>query len=187
MRPGDQTTDSAWPVRTDSPEAANSRLAEVKPPVRAITRPCWRWKWLLIPLLFSLAAVGLLAAYHADFGFPTTPMTTARANQIFGDALHCGDEGDEVKAWLESQGIPYDVLNRREQVTPSGWWMDCVGHQTVAECAGLRADSVFRVIRIRYPDAQRILAGHPQITVYIFFDSNDRLIKHWTHEFHIEL
>jgi hypothetical protein len=118
-------------------------------------------------------------------GRPTTPMSVGRADQLFRKGLHPGQSREHVEAWLAAHGIPYDVLHRRDDVTFKGWWMDCRGNQTVAECAGLGVDSVFSVIRVSYPDADRFLLGRTQITVYLFFDGEDRLLRHWVDEFNL--
>jgi hypothetical protein len=95
-------------------------------------------------------ALALAAVLGLGYWFclrPTTPMTVARAGRLFGQGLRTGQSREEVEAWLTSQGIPpsdrarprstnYYVMHRREDVTFKGWWMDCRGSQTVAECAG---------------------------------------------------
>jgi hypothetical protein len=124
-------------------------------------------------------------------------MTVAGADQLFGQGVQPGQSRREVEAWLVSQGIPpysglarethYSVLHRREKVVFKGWWMDCRGRRTVAECAGLDVDAVFSVIRVTYPDAGRPLIGQLEVQVYLFFDANGRLIRHWVDQSHISL
>jgi hypothetical protein len=65
--------------------------------------------------------------------------------------------------------------------------MDCRGSRTVAECAGLAVDTVHSVIRVSYPDARRPLIGQIEVTVYLFFNADERLIRHWSDEFHWSL
>src|SRR5262245_17325042 len=106
-----------------------------------------RWFWFAAPLIGALVGV-----YYAVVGRPTTPMTSARADRLFGHALKTGQSRPDVEAWLTSRGIPlvsefpergisFDVLHRRED-RPGNWWMDGRGNQTVAECAGLEVESV---------------------------------------------
>jgi hypothetical protein len=54
---------------------------------------------------------------------------------------------------------------------------------TRAECPGLDAASVYSVIKIRYPDAARGLTSQTEITVYLFFDSKGRLLRHRVDQF----
>jgi hypothetical protein len=142
-----------------------------------------RWSWSVTLLLGSL--VGVL--YYALVGFPRTPMTKARADRLFSQSVRPGQSREEIKAWLDSQNIGYDVLDRREEVIYKGWWMDCRGNQTVAECAGLDVDSVDSVIRVIHPDAARGLLSQTEVAVYLFFDSKGRLLRHWVDEFHYGL
>jgi hypothetical protein len=115
---------------------------------------------------------------------------------LFGQAVRTGQKRAEVETWLASEGIPrgsgfpdrgisFDVLRRRDDLPGNSPWMDCRGNQTIAECAGLKVDSVSSVIRVSYPDADRSLLCQTQITVYLFFDGNDRLLKHWVDEFYL--
>jgi|GEM_PF-3763428 len=80
----------------------------------------------------------------------------------------------------------YGVLLRREDVTFPGWWMPCRGRRTVAECAGLSVDAVYSVVCLCYP-ASASLLGDTEVTVYFFFDKEERLIRHWADEFTISL
>jgi len=143
-----------------------------------------------------MVALGsLVAVYKAAVGVPTTPMTLAHADRLFGDALPPGIGAKDADAWLASQGIFPSVLPgpnserlRREdwiRHAPDGRWMDSIGGQTVAECAGLKTDDVSWYTRVTYPDADRFLLGQTKITVYLFFDTHDHLIKHWVSEFHL--
>jgi hypothetical protein len=50
---------------------------------------------------------------------------------------------------------------------------------------GLSRPSATRLIRVSYPDADRSLLCQTQITVYLFFDGNNRLLKHWVDEFYL--
>jgi hypothetical protein len=138
----------------------------------------------------------LVGVYYAVVGLPATPMTSARADRLFGQALRTGQSREEVEAWLTSEGIPrgpvfpergisFDVLQRRDDLSGNGPWMDFRGNQTVAECAGLKVDSVSSVIRVSYPDAGRAFLCQTRITVYLFFDGKDRLLKHWVDEFYL--
>jgi hypothetical protein len=125
-------------------------------------------------------------------------MTVAQAERLFGEGLARGQTQEEVEAWLASQNIPpssapgrestsYDIQRRREEVPFRGWWMDGRGGRTVAECAGLDVDAVHSVIRVTYPNAGRPLFGQIEITVYLFFDADRRLIRHWVDQFHLSL
>jgi hypothetical protein len=151
-----------------------------------------RWSgcaWLLT------MAVGLVVAYYGCVGFPRTPMTAARADRLFGTALSPGASQDEAIGWLASQGIPHGFraldlhysIQRRRDDGDARHWMDRRGHGTMAEWAGLDPKEVFSVIRIEYPDADRDLLGRTRITVYLVFDGDGRLIKHWVDEFYLGL
>jgi hypothetical protein len=144
--------------------------------------------------LVAFTLVGVVGIYYAIRGFPTTPMTVARANNLCQAALPPGTSREDVQVWLASQGTTanghahrpyYDVLYRPVIADSEPWWMDRIGNETVAECAGLRVDDVFRLLRIKYPDADRFFLGRTEIKVYLFFDNNDRLIKYWVKEFHL--
>jgi hypothetical protein len=141
---------------------------------------------------------GLVGHYYLIVGLPATPMSVSRANRLFRDGVQPGQSRAEVEAWLVSQGIPqrqglfdtnvcYSVLHRREDVTFKGWWMACRGNQTVAECAGLDIDTVYSVVSVIYPEADRFLLGHTELTVCLSFDRQERLIRHWVDEFHFSL
>ena len=158
-----------------------------------MTGKAWQSKWVWSA---ALLIGGLVGVYFAVVGQPTTPMTSARANRLFGQALRTGQSRAEVEAWLASEGIPrgarfpdrginFDILQRRNDLPGNSPWMDGRGNQTVAECAGLKVDSVSSVIRVSYPDADRSLLCQTQITAYLFFDGNNRLLKHWVDEFYL--
>jgi hypothetical protein len=165
-----------------------------------MTSKVWQSRWVLSAALLigGLVAVyyALVGVYYAVVGRPTTPMTSVRANRLFGQALRTGQNRAEVETWLASEGIPralgfrdrgigFDLLQRRDDLPQNGPWIDGRGNQTVAECAGLKVDSVCSLIRVSYPDADRSLLCQTQITVYLFFDGNDRLLKHWVDEFYL--
>lgn len=152
-------------------------------------------RWLWMP---ALVIGGLVGLYYLVVGLPMTPMSVSRADRLFRDGVQPGQSRADVEAWLVSQGIPpsrglfatnvcYDVLRRREDVTFKGWWMDCRGNRTVAECAGLDVASVYSVVRVTYPEADRFLLGHTKVSVYLFFDERGQLIQHWVDELHISL
>lgn len=77
-------------------------------------------------------------------------------------------------------GITYDV-SHRDQDPVSESWLD------IARRAGLDSDSVSSVIHVWYPDAARLTSGQTIITVYLFFDRDDRLMRHSVDENHITL
>lgn len=160
----------------------------------------WQSTWFWAAALVIGGLVGIYYAVevvnYAVVGRPTTPMTPARAGRLFGQALRTDQSRAEVEAWLTSQGIPrgsvgtdkgisFDVLHRPVDEPVAGFWMGGRGHRTVAECAGLENASVASEIRICYPDADRFLLGQTRITVFLFFDSRDRLLRHWVDEFHL--
>jgi hypothetical protein len=154
-----------------------------------------RWVWA-VSLIFGALVWLLVGLYHAAVGRPTTPMTVARAERLFGQALRPGQHRDEVEVWLTAHGIPlasrypdrqicYEILHRRGDERYEGWWMDVLGHQTVAECAGLDVNSVYSVVRVLYPDAGRYPLDQAKITVYLFFDNNECLLRHSVNESHL--
>src|SRR5438132_501694 len=109
-----------------------------------------KWRRSRWALVIGIAGIGTIALYYWAVGFP---MTVARADRLAAQGVHPGQTREEVEAWLASQGVPpgcgfgakdtcYCVLHRREDATFKGWWMDCWGRQTVAECAGLDVDDV---------------------------------------------
>ena len=157
-----------------------------------------KWFWTLFVMLS--AEMGL---YFALVGWPSTPrpstpMTVARANHLFGQAFQLGQSRHEVEHWLDSQGFPVDagafvnhtsyaVLRRSDTGASTIDWMDGIGRQTVAECASLKVDAVHSIIRVRYPDAEHYSSGQTEIRVYLFFDSGGRLLRHWVSESHLGL
>ncbi len=60
------------------------------------------------------------------------------------------------------------------------------GKHTPAAQAGLSEDDVFSLIRVVYPDADRGLISTTEITVYLFFDEEGRLLRHWVDTFIFE-
>jgi hypothetical protein len=52
----------------------------------------------------------------------------------------------------------------------------------MAKLAGLNDDSVYSVIRITYPEADRFLLGQTEVRVHLFFEDQRRLIQHWVDE-----
>jgi hypothetical protein len=147
--------------------------------------------WRVKPIVLGVGVVALLAY---AVGWPSA-MTAARADALAARGVRPGQTRTEVEAWLVAQGIPhewtfrptrtcYGVLHRREDVTFPGWWMPCRGSQTVAECAGLSVGAVHSVVCLCYP-ASASLLGDTEVTVYFFFDKDERLIRHWADEFSI--
>ena len=122
---------------------------------------------------------------------PATPITVDRANQLFSSGIHPGQSQESVEAWLASQGIKrgspmmdagitYDVSHGDEDPLSESW-LD------IARRAGRDSDSVSSVIRVSYPDAARLTSGRTIVTVYLFFDRDDRLMRHSVDENHITL
>jgi hypothetical protein len=114
-------------------------------------------------------------------------MTLGRAERLFKEISEPGRSRVAVQAWLSSRSILSDVVSRREDTTFKGWWMDARGHQTVAEHAGLNVDDVYSIVRVHYPYSSITLVGYAEITVYFFFDKNDRLLRQWANEIDIGL
>jgi hypothetical protein len=138
--------------------------------------------------IFGIASgVSFLSLVFFLFGRPSTPMTLKDADQLFNNVSVAGNSREAVQAWLSSQRILSDILERREDTTFKGWWMDCVGHRTVAECAGLNIDDVYSVIRVSYPDSKRYFWGHAGITVYFFFDAKGLFLRRWANEYYESL
>ena len=181
------------------PQVVTGFTAE--PPAPAVgIRPRVRWVRLTLILLAVVVVVGLVVAgatsllQHVLFGFPTTPMTVDQADRIASAGPPPGSTLAEVEAYLNAQGITkntaagapsYGVSHRREDVTYPGWWMSCVGNQTVAECAGLKNDDVYSVLTAEYPDADRYFMGEDRVFIYFFFNDKDRLLKHWVDVYHV--
>ena len=114
-------------------------------------------------------------------------MTVSDAERLFTKAVRPGDSFEEVRNWLVAQAIPdrrnakahtiyYDLFRRPEG---GGLSTDQYGDRTVAELAGLQNENVYSIIRVTYPDAARIAFGWIRITVYIFFDEKQRVIRYW--------
>jgi hypothetical protein len=153
-----------------------------------------RWVWVLMLLLPVLGVGGWVPLYYAAVGFPATPMTVADADRLFGEGLPPGSSWEEVRSWLAAQGIRpadgsgqgpwYGTLWREPPRFFKGDWMDFDGGP-VAERAGLRVEDVCWLVKVKYPDAGRGLLRQTEVSVYLFFDGKDRLIKHWAHEFHV--
>ena len=158
----------------------------------------WRWfrpRWPGLPVAATgFVFIALYLFVQFGDGFPTTPMTEARANDFFRKGVRPGQSREDVTAWLESRGIPpaiktppslisYDVLTRSEDYA----WMGGIGKRTVDECAGLRNAEVFSVIRVTYPDAGRAFNDKTSVWVYLFFDENGRLLRHWVNTEHDNL
>ena len=149
------------------------------------------WPWWIGATVVAVGVVGVAA--FLVFGQSKTPTSADAADRLYAEGVHPGQTRDEVDAWLAARGITpggaveaghYSTLRRREDVTFPGWWMDCVGHQTVAECAGLTTDEVHLVVRVTYWHSN-FYGGNYTVTVYLFFDVTGRLLRHWAHEFHI--
>ena len=68
-----------------------------------------------------------------------------------------------------------------------GPWMDKRGNETAAGRAGLRVDEIDSVILVHYPEASRSLLGVSQVSVYLFFDADSRLLKHLVRESNLGL
>jgi hypothetical protein len=154
------------------------------------------WAWTtFVGVLLALEAVLFYAFVGRTYSVadrPATPITVDRANQLFSSGIHPGQSQESVEAWLASQGIKrgspwtdaaitYDVWHRDEDPLSESWWMD------IARRAGLDSDSAFSVIRVSYPDAARLTSGRTIVTVYLFFDRDDRLLRHSVDENHVTL
>ncbi len=155
-------------------------------------------RWAGIIALCLAVGIGLYFSYRAIAGWPSTPMTVSKADNLFAHGVQPGQTVDEVKAWLASRSIPpqssstanggyYSNLCRREDATFESWWMDRLGNQSVAECAGLNGDNVHSIMRVEYPEADRSIFIVTRITVYLFFDENERLIRYWIGKFFVGL
>jgi hypothetical protein len=150
-----------------------------------------QWRWILIPIILLSALLGCYIGYGALIGWPATPMTVAEADRLFSQGLQPGSSIDDAKNWLASRGVQsgftlksvYYHLSRRMEGGELS--MTHRGHQSVAECAGLNVEDVYSVIDVTYPEADRFLLGITKLSVYLFFDKNDQLIRHWIDEFHL--
>ena len=155
----------------------------------------------------SLAAIllpcALVAGCRNDFfwhllvtGFPTTPMTVPRADEIFRKGIHPGQSREVVEAWLASQGfaplgpnvddsksLVYVVMTESNEGSSDIRWMESYGANRMAEAAGLKAGDVKTVLVARYPDADRQL-GRLEVRVFLFFDGKGRLLRHWADFFY---
>jgi hypothetical protein len=186
----------SWIHANPPPKAATGFTADAPAPAVGV-RPRVLWVRLALLLLAVVAAVSLVVAgatgllQHVLFGFPATPMTEEKANQMALAGPPPSSTLAEVEAWLNAQGITsnppgqgasYDIIRLSADAR---WEMDQVGHQTVAECAGLKTGDVHSYVRVWYPDADRYYMGKDRITIYFFFDGNDRLLKHWVDVFHV--
>jgi hypothetical protein len=149
--------------------------------------------------LFALTVVcvvvplGLYFAYRSFVGWPATPMSVSEAEQLFSKVAKPGSSVEEVRNWLASQCIPdirsvndrdhkvyYELSQRPEDGKLS---IDQTGDRTAAELAGLQNENVHSIIRVQYPEADRLLLDSwTAISVYIFFDVDGRVSRCWIHE-----
>lgn len=155
-----------------------------------------KWVWALVLLTLSLlVSVVALVVFRDDVsytltGYRTTPMSVDRADRLFRRGLQPGQSREAVLAWLASQGvrdgrrsyqgrsIHYIVLERPDGSIGEVVWRAGLRHDNVS------ATDVSSIIRVVYPDAERDLLGPYEITVYLFFDKDGRLLRHWVDEFH---
>ena len=133
-----------------------------------------RSKWVLASIGLLLAAC--IHPFFYPFGRPTTPMTIGEVDKKYAGVSKEGMSREVIQAWLTSHAKNFDTLERKEDPTYKGWWMGCLGNQTMAECAGLNVDNVYSVVRVHYPDATRHLIGQTMIIVF-FFNENGNLLK----------
>ncbi len=180
-------------ARTDL-TAEGSRLVSFRPPRRFL----WLAAGLMLIAVLAIAIVVVSAMTgaldHVLFGYPTTRMTVKKAERMADAGPLAGSSLDVVKTWLTSRGVTsipagtgpyYGVFRRGREGASSNTWMDKRGGQTVAECAGLKTGDVNSFIRVTYPDPDRYFMGMDEITIYFFFDTKDRLVRHWVDVFHI--
>ena len=183
-------------IRSDPPPKLETGFTAQPPKPAFRIRPRARWVRPTVISLAIAAAAGLVLAAatgllrHLLFGFPATPMTVGKANQIVSAAPPLGSTLEEIEVWLPSQGIgpqskgtmtAYCVCKRGEGVSKPGRIMEA-GNKTVAELAGLKTDAVYSVILINYPDADRSFLCKTTITIFLFFDARDRFIGHYVDE-----
>jgi len=123
-------------------------------------------------------------------------MTVDRANQMISQSLLPGASYEQVEAWLAAQGIregrppgripdpPPEFLfvGSSEVDEPYYEIHDWEGYRIVSAAieAGLRQGQFYRTIHIIYEDAARPL--RKRLTIYLFFDADNRLLKHWVAE-----
>lgn len=181
-------------VQVNRPSKPCTGFTTDRPPA-VIARVAPRFRWIVVgPILFAVVTAAALIAEattgvleYAITGYPTTPMTVAKAERMANGGPP-GSSVGQVKAWLISQGItstpslrsPYFDELRRDGKTSSRDWMGCqIGDLTPADRAGVKGDDVYSVVSVDYPDAERRLLIWDEITIYFFFDADGRLIKHW--------
>lgn len=183
-------------IRPDPPPKLETGFTAQPPKPASGIRPRGRWVRLTVISLAIAAAAGLVLAaatgllQHILFGFPATPMTVGKANQIVSAAPLLGSTLEEVEAWLPSQGIrPYSkgamtgyYVSKRGEVGSEPGWSLQVGNKTVAELAGLKTDAVYSAVIIDYWDADRFFLCQTRIIIFLFFDSRDRFIGHYVFE-----
>jgi hypothetical protein len=137
-----------------------------------------RWLWVTT----GIVSATVLAVVLLDFfGIQLLPMTADRANQLYGSKFKPGVLQYEVEEQLRAEGQGFQTMQRRKQ----GLSMDRRGSQSVAECAGLKNDSVRSILRAVHVNNGWL--GYSEVVVYLFFDIEGRLIRHWVDEFHRSL
>ena len=177
-----------------------------EPPARAADGgPRSRWRSPVLFLSVYLAATALVGVGMTVFlrsfvsGSPTTRMTLTQAEQVASEAPP-GDTPQQMEGWiskvasrskipeLAACGFARKHKNGVFYLEPTLWPPGTERSESdltpwkppaAAEDAGLKKDDVHSVFEIRYPHSDVTSNGYDVVTIYFFFDAEDRLIKHW--------
>jgi hypothetical protein len=139
----------------------------------------YRW-WLAIPVIFAGCA-GFLW-YETEKGW-----TPKKIEQAVHENVPPGATRAQVEAWIDS--IPSDSTCRvyhdyfNFDIAPFRDHLDTIGNQTVVELSGLPRDQVKSMVRAPFAGANVDLIWGGRVTVYFFFDRNDRLLGYFMDTF----
>jgi hypothetical protein len=123
---------------------------------------------LLAFALVALAVIFLATPFAARRLFPSqVEELKARLDQ----QLPAGIERGNVANWLTDSTIQYYAVDGVK---------DTIGKATVYELAQIDEARIGSVIRAKVVE-KRFFGPH-QLTIYFFFDHDDRLIKKWEYE-----
>lgn len=122
-------------------------------------------------------SVALLACCVGVWFYSQRGWTVAKLERLIQTELPLDCDRKTAEAWFKRHGIWHDSFAYAPR--------DMRGHSTMQQLAGLQSKYIEHTVRgeIDSPAANVGLIDSGRISLYFFFDENDRLLGHYIDEF----